>query len=260
MGIDAVVFGFRHLGHAAGDDRLAIGFQAVLAINFFDIGGVKPFLAAVIQLTIERTRQHHALGQQAFERLVTIDQSQVTHDLVVKARVQQVQNGVLDAANVQIHGQPILGALVQHGTGIGAGITGKIPTGLHKGVKGVGVALCRLSLAIQGGNEFLVLFQRTARTVEFGVFRQNHRQLILGHCLDRAVGLVDRRNRAAPVTLTANAPIAQAVIGCHFAFGFVCQGLGDRVKRLFEVQPIELVRIDQTASFCGPGSLRNVVL
>jgi hypothetical protein len=48
--------------------------------------------------------QHHALREQAGERLVDRDEAQVAHHLGPEARVQQVQDGVLDAADVLVDG------------------------------------------------------------------------------------------------------------------------------------------------------------
>src|SRR5437899_9731529 len=45
---------------------------------------------------------HHALGEEALDWLVVGDHAKVTHELRPEARVDQVQNGVLDAANVLI--------------------------------------------------------------------------------------------------------------------------------------------------------------
>ena len=46
--------------------------------------------------------QHHALRQQARERLVVLDQAEVAEDAAEEPRVDQVQNGVLDAAAVEV--------------------------------------------------------------------------------------------------------------------------------------------------------------
>ena len=73
--------------------------------------------------------QHHALGQQAFERLVALDEAEVAHQLVEKARVEQVQHRVLDAADIVVHRQPVGGLVVGDGGGAGgAGETHIVPT------------------------------------------------------------------------------------------------------------------------------------
>ena len=57
-----------------------------------------------------------------------------------------------------------------------------------------------------------VMDERIARFVERDILGQGDGQLLVGHRHGPARFTMDNRNRAAPVTLTANAPIAQAVI------------------------------------------------
>jgi hypothetical protein len=57
--------------------------------------------------------EHHALREQLGEGLVDLDQAQVAHDLGPEARVQQVQDGVLDAADVLVHRHPVVGSRIQ---------------------------------------------------------------------------------------------------------------------------------------------------
>jgi hypothetical protein len=51
----------------------------------------------------------HALGEQAGERLVEVEQAAGRHGAGVEARVEQVQDRVLDAADVLVDGQPVVG-------------------------------------------------------------------------------------------------------------------------------------------------------
>ena len=57
--------------------------------------------------------KHHALAQQVLERLVEIHHAHVAQHLREEAAVQQVQNGVLNAADVLVNGHPAvrLGAI-----------------------------------------------------------------------------------------------------------------------------------------------------
>ena len=50
--------------------------------------------------------KHHALAQQVREGFVEIEHAQVTQHFREEAAVQQVQNGVLNAANVLVNGHP----------------------------------------------------------------------------------------------------------------------------------------------------------
>ena len=58
---------------------------------------------------------------------------------------------------------------------------------------------------------------------------------------------MDDRNRAAPVALAADAPIAQAELGAGLAEAFALQGSFHGVERAVEIQPVEFVGIDQLA-------------
>ena len=50
---------------------------------------------------------HHALGEQAARRLAVLDEADIAHHLGEEARVDQVQDGVLDAADVLIDLEPV---------------------------------------------------------------------------------------------------------------------------------------------------------
>src|ERR1022692_660988 len=50
----------------------------------------------------------HALREEALYRLVVGDETHVAHELGPEARVDEVQDGMLDAANVLVDGEPIL--------------------------------------------------------------------------------------------------------------------------------------------------------
>ena len=53
--------------------------------------------------------EHHALAQQVLERLVKVQHAQVAQHLREEAAVQQVQDGVLDAADVLVDRHPAVG-------------------------------------------------------------------------------------------------------------------------------------------------------
>ncbi len=50
---------------------------------------------------------HHSLGKEPLRRLVVLDKPQIAHHLGPEARVDQVQDGVLHAADVLIDGEPV---------------------------------------------------------------------------------------------------------------------------------------------------------
>ena len=58
---------------------------------------------------------HHALGEQTLDGFIVPDESQVAHDFGPEARIDEVENGVLHAANVLINREPIGGGLAVEG-------------------------------------------------------------------------------------------------------------------------------------------------
>src|SRR5690554_6015367 len=75
-----------------------------LVAHHLDIGGVKPLLAAIGRVAIEGFGYYHALGEQALEGFVNLDEPQVAHQLGEESRVKQVQDGVLNTTDVEIDG------------------------------------------------------------------------------------------------------------------------------------------------------------
>ena len=63
--------------------------------------------------------EHHALGKKFGKRFINLHQPQITHHLGPKARVEQMQNRVLNTANVLVHRRPIGCAFGHHGIAIG---------------------------------------------------------------------------------------------------------------------------------------------
>ena len=153
----------------------------------------------------------HALAQQVGEGLVHAQQAQVAQRLGKEAAVEQVQNGVLDAADVVIDGHPTVGSLAGEGQlgVVRVGIAQVIPAGAGEGVHGIGLALGRATADRAGGLvELLALGEGLAGT-QVQVLGQRHRQLVLGHGHDAAVLAVDGRDGVAPVALAADEPVAQ---------------------------------------------------
>src|SRR6266478_429532 len=76
------------------------------------------------------------------------DQTHVAHEHGPEARVDQVQNGVLDAAYVLVDAaisKPVTGYLTVEGGPVvaGVGVAIKVPGGIHKCVHRVGLATGR---------------------------------------------------------------------------------------------------------------------
>ena len=78
--------------------------------------------------------------------------------------------------------------------------------------------------------------------------RQLHRQLVLGHRHDPAALAVDDRDRAAPVALARDQPVAQAVVDRRVALALAVQPRDDRAERLAVGHAVEVrVRVDEQA-------------
>ena len=83
----------------------------------------------------------HALGEQAGERFGHLDHAQLGHGAGEIARIEQMQDGVLDAADILVHRQPVIRRrLVHRLVGMRIGEAGEIPGRIGKGIQRVGVA------------------------------------------------------------------------------------------------------------------------
>ena len=153
----------------------------------------------------------HALAQQVGEGLVHAQQAQVAQCLGKEAAVEQVQNGVLDAADVVIDRHPAVGGLAGEGQlgVVRVGIAQVIPAGAGEGVHGIGLALGRAAADRAGGLVELLALGEGFAGAQVQVLGQRHRQLILGHGHDAAVLAVDGRDGVAPIALAGNEPVAQ---------------------------------------------------
>ena len=157
---------------------------------------------------------HHALGEQVLKGLVDAQVAEVAQDLGEKAGIEQVEDGVLHAADVLIHRQPVLCLRrVQRRSGaVRAGVAGEVPGRLDKGVHGVGLAPRRAAAGRAGGGD-------EASCWCSGAWLPSSRSVpgrITGNCScrhrhDAADRAVDDRDRRAPVALAGDAPVAQAV-------------------------------------------------
>ena len=97
-----------------------------------------------------------------------------------------------------------------------------------------------------------MVVERVAGLVEGGVFRQLHREIRIGHRHDAAFLAMNHRDRATPITLARDAPIAQAEIHLaladrHVAANFALQSLRHFLLGLRDRHPVEETRIDHVA-------------
>ncbi len=211
-------------------------------LHVFDV--VRPevvFATALVAARVDVV-EHHALGEQALEGLIDLHQPEVAHDLGPEAGVEQVQNGVLDAADVLVHRHPVARAFADHGLGVaGVAVAHVVPGRIDEGVHGVGFAprRCAADRAGDAGMEAFVAQQRVAAAVGDAVFGQHHGQIALGHRHRAVLGAVDDGDRGAPVALPADAPVAQPPGGFFLAQALRGQQLGHFVDGLLVCQAVE---------------------
>src|SRR5690606_38788315 len=109
--INDVLLRLRHLLDGAGFYRFASGVEGctALPVNFGDRDFRRryPALRSLIRLV-----NHHALGEQALEWLLhDIDMAGRLHRAGEEARVEKVQDRMLDAANILVNAQPAVLAI-----------------------------------------------------------------------------------------------------------------------------------------------------
>ena len=111
VGIDGVALRLRHFLDRADLDRLVAREEkgaARLSARFdANLGGRKP-LAVRVAIGLVH---HHALGEQAGERLVEIEVAALAHGAREEARIEKMQDRVLDAADILVDRQPVIGHL-----------------------------------------------------------------------------------------------------------------------------------------------------
>ena len=132
---------------------------------------------------------------------------------------------MLDTADILIYRAPVVVDVLSKRQLVVAcvGITQIIPGGAQEGVHGIGFAGC-ISAAFRAFamNKFFRGSQRRFCTgSEAYILRQAYRQLILRNQNLAAVRAVDDRNRSAPITLTADQPVAQTIVYAAFAEAFL---------------------------------------
>ena len=118
LGIHDVLLRLRHLLYAALHDRradlhsLTLRAPPPLLVGPHHFTGGQP----TMRLAAIRLLGHHPLRQQTRKRFVHLDQAQVPHGLREETGIQQVQDCVLDTADVLVHRHPVVGFARIHGT------------------------------------------------------------------------------------------------------------------------------------------------
>ena len=126
-----------------------------------------------------------------------------------------MQHRMFDPANILIHRQPFIGFFRSEKTIlVFGGILCEIPTRFKERIE-------RIGFAQRGGATFwaidmlpgCVMVQRVSGLIERNIFGEFYGELILWNRHDTAVFAVNHRDWAAPITLTRDTPITQAIIG-----------------------------------------------
>ena len=160
-----------------------------------------------------------------------------------------MQNRVLDAADILIHRQPIIDALIDHGLiVIRARKAQVIPRRIDEGVHGVRLAPRRLVAFRTFGIEKRRRFQQwIAAAVGYQIIRQLHRQLIVRYRHRPAGIAVNDRYGTAPIALPRDAPIAQSIRRAQVAELQRLQHHAHFVFRFFSRAAVEIVGIETDA-------------
>ena len=216
-----------------------------------------------------------ALAEVGAERLVAAQVAQVVQHLVPEPRVEQVQHGVLDAADVEVDAARVAGARGGAGDRLGAR---PHPVGLVVGVDDggavrrvevaqvvparpgpvghrVGLAAVAAGAApvaevevdvhplVDPRQRRLGLAARVVGVVGLravvGHLGQLDRQHRVGHAVGDAVLVEDDRERLAPVALPAEQPVAQLVGDRRLAQALLLQPGGDPLLGLGDAEPVE---------------------
>ncbi|CAM5197713.1 hypothetical protein CDEF62S_03111 [Castellaniella defragrans] len=255
LGVDAVVLGLGHGADAAVVHGRAVCLQArphdgaLVVGDVFDLIGPEVLDAPAFVVPRIDVVEHHALAQQSREGLGELHHAQVAHDARPEARIQQVQHGVLDAADVLVHRHPVVVARIHHGPVVaGRRIAHEVPGRVDEGVHGVGFAPRGLAAArAVARQERLALGERVARAVRHQVVRQDDRQIFLGDGHRPAIRAVDDGNGGAPVALAGNAPVAQAPGGAQLAQAHGLEIARNGLDGLRRGQAVILARIHRMA-------------
>ena len=231
VGRDGVLQALAHLAPLAGDGLALVGERIAVALHGERVDVDAP-------LVEERLGQDVALVEQPVVRLLRRQPAQVEQHLVPEPGVQQVQHGVLDAADVQVDAARVLGALRPHPVLLDRGVDEAVlvrrvqvaqlvPAAAGPLRHDVGVAPVALRAVAQvelDGRPPVQAVERALRVGELvvGVERarreavgvgQHQRQLVVGQGVRLVVFVVDDRERLAPVALAAEQPVAQLVRG-----------------------------------------------
>ena len=234
------------VGRAHEEDVEAHRIGAVLVDD-----RVRPVDVALRLRHLRPAERHPALVEQARERLAEADQAPVVQRLDEEARVEQVARRVVDAADVL--GRPAASSRRRRGRTAPRRCAGRCSAGStrtsrrtcpscrHRAAPGRRTAGSRRAMYSSFEASGALPFGRVVLDVG-----QEHRQLLVGHGHDAALLAVDDRDRAAPVALPREAPVAQAVVDRRLAAALLARAHATIARlRLVRRQPVERPGVDE---------------
>ncbi len=191
----------------------------------------------------------HALGKQAIERLGHRQHALVLQGARDEPGVEQVQDRVLDPADILVDRQPLVGGrLVDRRRTVRVGEAREVPGRVHEGVERVSLAL-GLAATLGTGDEApgRMVQQWVAGPVEGHVVGQHDRQLV-GRGRNHTASLaVDDWDRRAPVALARDAPVAKAIDGGALALAHLLDLRDRRGLGLFDGQAVQEAGVEDLA-------------
>src|SRR5438105_1695456 len=196
----------------------------------------------------------HALRKQAFGGFVVLDQSHVAHEFSPEARVNEMQNGVFNPANILIDAlisKPVAGliAVERRLIILRVRITIEIPRRIDERVHRVSLTSRRAAAFWASGiDELRHLGQwRATGKGDVDVFRQDYRQVFFEHRDNAIPFAIQHGDGRAPIALTRNTPILKSIGYCGFTevifFGVLRHGF----DRLLAIHATEAPRVHQRA-------------
>src|ERR671921_340843 len=158
--------------------------QGIRAVAVYEVLRVHNIAAALAHL-LRVLAEDDPLVEEPVKRFAEAHEAHVPHDLRPEPGVEQVQDSVLDAAGVEVHGEPLLAApLVERPLVImWREVPVPVPRGVHERIHRVCLPLGPASTpgTVRVPEALVQLERRLARRHELGVLRKQDRQVLLGH-------------------------------------------------------------------------------
>ncbi len=147
----------------------------------------------------------HALGQEIGKRFHYLDMPQIFEDPRVKSGIQQVQNSVFNAADILVHGQPVVHPFCIQGAilVVRARIAVKIPGRLYKSVHGIRFTSgFTVAFGASGFGKGQFKGQRRSPIgPHVQIQRQYHRQIFFVNRNNAAFFTMDHGDGCSPISL-----------------------------------------------------------